>query len=426
MIKAHSIYFLLASLHPMLKKNEDKIAIIGGGIASSSLCLALAQHKQNITLFCQDDRFALQASGNRQGALYPLLIPNQTTLNQFYLQCFLYSRQQIASLIKQQPLAHAFCGVLQTPHNEKSTAKINQLATDSWPDSIIKYVTPAEANAIAGIKIDKYGLFYALGAWVSPRDYTKAMLSRAQELTKLDLHLNCSINQLIESNQQWYLQSPQQSFGPFNRVILANGSNITQFEQTKDLPLTPFRGQVSHIPTSTELSKCKTVLCSEGYFTPAHHEFHCLGASYLRNETHLDYSDSEQNENKNRLIRSYPHSAWVKEVDINNHQAKVGIRMVSRDHFPFTGRVPNTKKLFTLAKQHSNNAAFWQEQTAPYYPNLYMLGGLGSRGICSAPLVAEHLASQLCHYNSPFKADIIEKLQPERMWLRKLRAGKQI
>ena len=52
-------------------------------------------------------------------------------------------------------------------------------------------------------------------------------------------------------------------------VILANGYKITDFVQTEKLPLYPIRGQVSQIPTSENLLKLKSVLCYDGYLTPA-------------------------------------------------------------------------------------------------------------------------------------------------------------
>ncbi len=50
-------------------------AIIGGGIASALLSLALLRRGWQVTLYCADEAPAQGASGNRQGALYPLLSP---------------------------------------------------------------------------------------------------------------------------------------------------------------------------------------------------------------------------------------------------------------------------------------------------------------------------------------------------------------
>ncbi len=51
----------------------DDIAIIGGGIVSALTALALQRRGAVVTLYCADAQPAQGASGNRQGALYPLL-----------------------------------------------------------------------------------------------------------------------------------------------------------------------------------------------------------------------------------------------------------------------------------------------------------------------------------------------------------------
>jgi tRNA 5-methylaminomethyl-2-thiouridine biosynthesis bifunctional protein len=57
------------------------------------------------------------------------------------------------------------------------------------------------------------------------------------------------------------------------------------------------------------LSKLKTVLCYDGYLTPAHNGAHCIGASYGRNQTDLAYRADEQDQNRARLQACVPSSA---------------------------------------------------------------------------------------------------------------------
>ena len=61
---------------PMLSSEiSSPIAIIGGGLASAHLALSLAERGQGTQLFCKDAQLGQGASGNRQGAIYPLLTP---------------------------------------------------------------------------------------------------------------------------------------------------------------------------------------------------------------------------------------------------------------------------------------------------------------------------------------------------------------
>lgn len=63
---------------------SQDIAIIGGGIASACLSLALLRRGYQVSLYCADACPAQNASGNRQGALYPLLNSHDPALARFF------------------------------------------------------------------------------------------------------------------------------------------------------------------------------------------------------------------------------------------------------------------------------------------------------------------------------------------------------
>nr|UKE84487.1 hypothetical protein KXZ65_03980 [Pectobacterium sp. PL152] len=64
--------------------------------------------------------------------------------------------------------------------------------------------------------------------------------------------------------------------------------------------------------------------------------------------------------------------------------------------------------------------------SAPYWQDLFIIGALGSRGLCSAPLTAEVLASQIYGEPLPLDRDTLAALNPNRFWIRKLLKGKPV
>jgi tRNA 5-methylaminomethyl-2-thiouridine biosynthesis bifunctional protein len=98
---------------------------------------------------------------------------------------------------------------------------------------------------------------------------------------------------------------------------------------------------------------------------------------------------------------------------------------VSRDHLPFIGNVSNFESVKT---QYANLQNLKEEQVEAIhqFPNLFCFLGLGSRGLSSAPLMAELLASQICGDPLPLPVEVLAELHPSRMWVRKLRKGKAI
>ncbi|NHN22273.1 bifunctional tRNA (5-methylaminomethyl-2-thiouridine)(34)-methyltransferase MnmD/FAD-dependent 5-carboxymethylaminomethyl-2-thiouridine(34) oxidoreductase MnmC, partial [Bacillus amyloliquefaciens] len=91
------------------------------------------------TLYCADEAPATGASGNRQGALYPLLSSHDPALFQFFPAAFTFARRLYDSL----PVAfdHNWCGVTQLGWDEKSQQKITQMLSLGLPEAIAHAVT---------------------------------------------------------------------------------------------------------------------------------------------------------------------------------------------------------------------------------------------------------------------------------------------
>ena len=413
----------------------SSIAIIGGGLASAHLALSLAERGQSTQLFCKDAKLGQGASGNRQGAIYPLLTPENDELSRFFQQAFLFSRRRVQALTSvpapnQAPISHDFCGVLQTAHDERSQLRLDKIIqSQNWPSEIAYRVDAQQANSLANINIDKSGFFYPLAGWVCPYEYAEAALQKAQQLTEVKLHLETEILEIEHQSEGWYLITAKHRFGPFAQVVLANGAALTQFDASNKLQISPFRGQVSHVPAQFQLSQLATVLCANGYLTPSHEGLHCLGASYVKEPKHLDFCPLEQQENLAKMHESYPNQPWLEDIDMSGNNARVGVRMVTRDHFPMMGCAPDVAQIIKDYAQHQltkESRHYWQTTPAPVHQGLYILGGLGSRGLSSGPLAAECLAAQLCGEPIPLDKATLCKLNPNRMWLRKLLKGKAL
>lgn len=401
----------------------DDIAIVGGGIASALLALALLRRGKNVTLYCADARAAEGASGNRQGALYPLLNQHDPALATFFPLAFTFARRLYDSL----PVAfdHDWCGVTQLGWDEKSREKIAKLLSMGLPEEIAREVSQAEAEGLCGVETGCGGISYPLGGWLSPGQLTPALFELAMQ-QGLQIHWQHTLTEMRPEADDWQLQFHDQPAKPHRNVVLATGHTLASFAQSEMLPAYAVSGQVSHIPTTPGLSPLKQVLCYDGYLTPAnpHNQHHCIGASYHRADTSTDYREEDQQENRERLIRCLPQADWPKEVDVSAGESRSGVRCASRDHLPMFGPLPDyqqTLEQYADLAQHKETA-----QAAPLHKGLFVLGALGSRGLCSGPLGAEVLAAELCGEPIPLDADTLAAMHPNRYWVRKLLKGKAI
>ncbi|MEC6621363.1 bifunctional tRNA (5-methylaminomethyl-2-thiouridine)(34)-methyltransferase MnmD/FAD-dependent 5-carboxymethylaminomethyl-2-thiouridine(34) oxidoreductase MnmC [Enterobacter hormaechei] len=399
-----------------------EVAIVGGGIASALLSLALLHRGWQVTLYCADEAPATGASGNRQGALYPLLSAHDPALFQFFPAAFTFARRLYDSL----PVAfdHDWCGVTQLGWDEKSQQKITQMLSLGLPETIAHAVTAQQVAETAGVDTGCGGIQYPLGGWLCPAELTSAAIALGQS-RGLTVHYAHKV-QSLSRTAHWELRFADGKEAQHASVVLANGHHITQFTQTASLPVYPVGGQVSHIPTAPELSKLRQVLCYDGYLTPQNpsNGHHCIGASYHRGETDMQYSEADQQQNRQRLVDCFPDASWAKEVDVSEGQARCGVRCATRDHLPMAGNVPDYDATLEVYQDLADSKE--TAVSAPVHPELFMLGGLGSRGLCSAPLLAEALAAQMSDEPVPLDRVTLAGLNPNRLWVRKLLKGKMV
>ena len=401
---------------------EGEVLIIGGGIASAMTALSLVERGRHVTLLCEDGAPASGASGNRQGALYPLLNGEHDALSRFYSLAFGFARNRLLALAKHHPVAFSLCGVTQLGYDDKSAAKLAKMSQCPFPPELMHPLSAAEVEQVVGLPCDADGVSYPLGGWLCPADLTRAAIREAQASGRLEVVFNAAVTRIAEEDGGWHLESRDGRQWHAPNLVVAAGHQLPTLLPFAELPLYPVRGQVSHVPTTASLSKLKTVLCYDGYLTPAHNGAHCIGASYGRNQTDLAYRADEQEQNMARLQACVPQQRWPAEVDVSGAQARIGVRCASRDHLPVAGPVA---RLAALA-DHDVHAPADQQSALPLHAGLYVLGALGSRGLCSAPLCGELVASEICGDPLPLAADLLEALHPARYWVRRLRRGKPL
>jgi len=421
--------------------SQDSIAIIGGGIASAMLCYQLCRKGVRVSLYCKDEKLAQNASGNGQGAIYPLLNAKHDAASQFSLQAYL----QTLVLLKELEQAGACvpfspCGVTLLGFDPSSIAKNDQLSDSPLANAIFQILNAAQTNEQTGIDLSMPSIHYQDAGWVNAAELTQLLIDFALPTDNLCIHFNCEVSELHHIDDNWQLNIVNGGKPSHPAVVIASGHTIKDFEQSKDLPLSAVRGQVSHIPSVGVLPNLKTVLCYKGYLTP-HNNFsgepqqaiHHLGASHNKDDHSLVYSHYEQQQNKKNLEKCLVKAeSLVESIDVSKEWARVSIRCASRDHLPFVGQVPKcseTIELYTTDDKGARSSKKIRDlplENAPVYDGLYMLAGLGSRGLCTAALCSQILVAQMLDEKQMVSVDILDSLSPNRMWIRKLLRGRPV
>lgn len=367
----------------------QQVAIIGAGLAGSHLAFSFARRGIHIALFDTHPNAGMAASGNRQGALYPLLNGNHDTLSQFYGQAFGLSRQVVELQAKQtsSPLPYQWCGVLHYSFDEKHQKKHQQLMEANFPPQLVKGVTQEEAEALSGIHTEHSGVFYPQGGWVNPPQLCQALVEYA--VAPNAQHFGQQVTVHPAGHDHWHVTTGEATM-QFSHVVFASGAQSSNITHLHHLPLQAVRGQVSHLPASQASSALRTLVCHSGYATPQWQGQHCIGATFDRNRTDTELDLADHTENLQRFATNLTDALFT---DTANHpmQGRVGFRSRVRDHLPLVGPLGT-----------------------PEQDGLFMLGALGARGLCSAALCAELLASQLCSEPLPVNKQLANALAADR------------
>lgn len=401
---------------------DEPIVIIGGGIASASIALALAKRQIPCTILCEDPQLACGASGNRQGGFYPLINPLHDHLSQFYCHAFSYAATLYQPFVEQCADNGDFCGVIQIAPTEKTRATQHKLlASNYFPHSLVHHVDAHTASEISGLDLNHSALFYPRGGWISPQLMTKALLSTPALSQYITVFYHTKVVRLTTDNDYWALHCANNKVHHTKYLVLANGHKLAHFSQTSALPFYATAGQVSHVLSSENTRPLKTLLCYQGYMTPASDNIHCIGASFNRDVSGYAVNEHEHLQNIEKLTSDLPNLGSSQSFNEQVIGGKVGIRLSVKDHLPMMGAVPNYEQTKIDYHDLSKGRSPHHYAPSPCLDNLFMIGGLGSRGLCSAPILGELLACQLLGEPMPMALSLLNQLNPNRYWIKQLK-----
>jgi len=392
------------------------VTIIGGGLSGCSTAYSLAQRGIKVTIIEKEKRLATAGSGNRQGALYAKLPVTPTKQGELHLTGFLHT----INLLKQTDPTQSFwsqCGVAQLATKENEKIRQQELIDNQhYPTSLVQQKSAAELSAISGTAVSSSGLFFPDAGWVSPVDFCHALAN----------HPNINIVQhdikLIEhTDQQWTLTNNSSERLHCSHLVICNAELASQFEQTKHLPLKAIRGQVSLTADNADLPKLDTVVCGEGYISPAQAGIFCFGATFDLKGKQRDVTQHDHDKNLTKLADALPefhHALLKKKAQLSGRTA---FRCSTPDYMPVVGPAPVfSDYIDTYARLRKDKNWRFEGATAQHYPNLYVNSGHGSKGLITCPISAELLASMICNEPLPLPKTLIDSVNPARFIIKNL------
>ena len=347
------------------RKVFKKIAVVGSGIAGCSTAYHLAKNGHNVQLFEINEEISSGASGNPLAALYPRFNLNELPINTLNLSSFFYADRFFKSLNSE---AYYRTGIAFLNHDKRTEQWIEKLKKLNRDDL---FIFSDEKNATGYENFE--GVIFNHGGYLDPIKINECLIK----------HKNISVNKKYEfksfdstpSSVTLHFHGSKEL--TFDYLVLAHGAGLINFSNY----LTLSKGQLAGAKISDSIHM---PINSNGYILPLKDGVNWIGSSYEN-----QFQNMNINKNKLQEMVEFQSDKFNLKNPQNEPDSKAQIRVISKDKLPLTGQYKDNK-------------------------NVFLLGGLGSRGFCYGPILGDHIASLISNNVSPLEKIIVDSLEPNR------------
>lgn len=357
---------------------QQKIAIIGAGIAGLSSAWVFAQRGHQVTIYEQNEPLS-GASGNPLALLNPKLCP----IEQAHDHLMTLSWQHALNFY---PQFKAFRAIEVQQIALKNPDELLGLV-EQYPDHILSAHSSLETlpeTEFSSLKLRQAGA-------VSPHQLRDEILQHPNITVK-----KAKISDLKQVEKQTELWQDQERLATADHVIVCCAKQSA--ELFKNYPiLKPIRGQVSWVNNNNHPLPLDQAYSYGGYCMQLDATQLILGASFYpnRDDTEVLLEDHVHN---HELIHSVFPEYAQQLPSTDSWQGRASVRAQSLDYFPLVGKIQDTNEIYTFA-------------------------GLGSKGFLFAPLCSEILAALVLGELCPIPQSLLNKLNPQR-FQKKVKAKK--
>lgn len=408
------------------KYNWDKkhAVVIGAGIAGCQTAWNLVQEGWQVTLIERERKIAQQASGNPAGIISPKMTAQPSIGEDFYVACFNNAIKQLTGLKKKhKKLDWHPCGLLQLAHNQREEFRWQSIKERDFDTEFLQCVNQKQGSDIAGIPIDYKASYFPKAGWINPVSFCETLIADCAE--NCNVILETDVITLLKSLNNWQLINPNnQIITSAKAIVITSGKDLNQFKQTNQLPSLPVAGQTTFASVNNFAKQLKTSIGHEGYLTPISASTSQLtfGASFERNVINGDLESKTDKNNLEQLKKYLPQLA-DSFTQINS--AHIAIRMTTPDRFPYVGGIADSDFFRKNYNDLHQGKQFKEYPDAQYIDGLFVLGGLGSRGLTTSALCAK-LISEIIENNCSEETQFIrESCHPARFIIKDLKRNIQ-
>jgi tRNA 5-methylaminomethyl-2-thiouridine biosynthesis bifunctional protein len=372
--------------------SERSAVIVGAGIAGACAAAALARLGWRCTVLDRHAEPAFAASGNRAALFHGTAHAADGVHARLHRAAALLAARRYAPLIATGRVAGSASGLVRAHPGP------------TWAGLPPEYVQPGADGAPA---------LYPAAGWIAPRDLVRALLGDPG----IRFEAETPVHTIRAQDGTWSaLDAQGQAIARAPVLVLAGAQGNDTLVRSAGGPGWPTRasrGQVTWFGTPQRLERPIT---GEGYAVTLPGGDVLCGATAQENDTDPQVREADHVFN---LARLRALTGIVPDPGARLH-GRVAWRSQTPDRLPIVGAV-------ALATPADDSAArLDRPRRVPRLPGLFVLGGLGSRGLTWGPLAGEVLAAWIDGAPMPLEGDLVDAIDPARWIVRAARSAGRV
>ncbi len=410
--------------------------VVGAGLAGAAAAWALARQGLQVTVLDGAPAAATGASGNPAGLFHGVVHAHDGAHAQLLRAAAVRAEQLYRRLLGGQALPGAVTGLLRGAWPGDAHALQSLVDAQALPPDYAQVLDGAAASALAGCPLPGAAWHFPGGGWLQPPALAAHWLREAEA----DLRLGTPVARLAFDGQRW------QAVGAAGELLAEADTAVVAAAQASPGLLGPHadaehwpwrhnRGQVTVLDAQAAagLPRPARPVASGGYVIALPDAMGAMGAMEAMwaglggglvcgATAHEDDDEPALREADHRanlaqlpsLVGADP--SLIEQVICRpGVTGRVGWRVGFDDRLPVVGPVPANAPGLQGAHRLE------QPRQVPRVAGLYVLTGLGSRGITWAPLLADTLAAWVTGAPSPLPSSLLDAIDPARFVSRGVR-----
>lgn len=381
---------IAAPYYPYASRDPKRVAIIGAGIAGAACARALTLRGVETVVLDAARELGAGASGNPAGLVMPRL-DRGGALAEFFLAAYLDAIATYEALGVLEP-----CGVIERAQDARAAQALADLLADP----------PLPEDGFARVGEDA---LHPRAGLVRPIAALQAMLKAGK------LMLEADVAALEAAGDAWIVRAGDgRAVLKADAVVLACGAALKAFAPAAFLPLQLTRGQIEW--GAVDAPPAHALTCGS-YVAPFEGGV-LFGATFEKIEAPAQDS---QRQNLAALAKIAPDIAA--RLDAGKLNSRAAVRAATPDRAPVAGLLPDAEAWLKLNAAIAKGGEGDANSAQAAHRGVYVLGGLGARGLTLAPILGERIAAEMFGEPQALSSTSLDLLHPARFLHRALKRG---